>query len=220
MRYNSIFDIIGPIMVGPSSSHTAGAARIGKTARDIFGRQPAKAEITLYGSFARTYRGHGTDIAIVGGILNLNADDENIVNSFNLAQKLGVDIQLKVVPEEPDHPNTARIKLTDEKGSLEIVGISLGGGKITITEIEGFKISLSGESPTLLVFHRDRFGAIAAVAKVLANNEINIGHMEVARKSKGDLALMVIETDQDLSVDIIGEVEQIDLVYKVALINP
>ncbi|MCL5779341.1 MAG: L-serine ammonia-lyase, iron-sulfur-dependent subunit beta [Firmicutes bacterium] len=221
MRYNSIFDIIGPIMVGPSSSHTAGAARIGKTARDIFGRQPTNAEITLYGSFAQTYRGHGTDLALVGGILNLNADNEDMVNSFQLARDRGVEIIFKIVPEESDyHPNCARVRLSDSEGSLEAVGISLGGGKITMTEIEGFKISLSGDSPTLLVFHHDRYGAVARVAQVLACKEINIGHMEVARKSRGDQALMVIETDQDLTDEIIEDVKQIDHVYSVALLTP
>ncbi|CCO09087.1 L-serine ammonia-lyase, iron-sulfur-dependent subunit beta [Desulforamulus hydrothermalis] len=221
MRYTSVFDIIGPVMVGPSSSHTAGAARIGKTARHIFGRQPAKAEITLYGSFAQTYRGHGTDLALVGGILDLAADDENIINSFQLARRLGVEIVFKVVPEESDyHPNTARVRLSDSHGSLEVVGISVGGGKITVTEIEGFRISLSGDSPTLLVFHHDRYGAVARVAQVLACNEINIGHMEVARKSKGDLALMVIETDQDLTEEIIRDVKRIDHVFSIALLKP
>ncbi|ABO49786.1 L-serine ammonia-lyase [Desulforamulus reducens MI-1] len=221
MRYNSIFDIIGPVMVGPSSSHTAGAARIGKTTRNIFGRVPTRAEITLYGSFAQTYRGHGTDLALVGGILNLNANDENIVRSFQIAKDFGVEIIFKTVAEESDyHPNTARVCLSDSKGSLEVVGISVGGGKITITEIEGFKISLSGDSPTLLVFHHDRFGAIAKVAQVLACNEINIGHMEVARRSRGDQALMVIETDQDLTNETIKAVKRIDPEYRIALIIP
>ncbi|AEG61045.1 L-serine ammonia-lyase, iron-sulfur-dependent subunit beta [Desulforamulus ruminis] len=220
MRYNTIFDIIGPIMVGPSSSHTAGAARIGKTARGIFGRQPTRAEITLYGSFAQTYRGHGTDIAIVGGILNLSPDDQGIVHSLNMVREKGVKVELKIVEEALDHPNTARIKLSDERGTLEIMGVSLGGGKISITEMNGFKISLSGESPTLLVFHQDRYGVIAQVAQVLARNEINIGHMEVARRSKGDEALMVIETDQELTAEHIEDVEKISHVYKVAILRP
>ncbi|AQS58665.1 L-serine ammonia-lyase, iron-sulfur-dependent subunit beta [Desulforamulus ferrireducens] len=221
MHYNSIFDIIGPIMVGPSSSHTAGAARIGKTARDIFGRRPKKATITFYGSFAQTYRGHGTDLAIVGGILDLGADDERIIRSFEIAKEQGVDIEFITIPEESDyHPNTAKIRLVDDQGTFELVGISIGGGKITITEIEGFKISLSGESPTLLVFHHDRYGAIARVAHVLACNKINVGHMEVARKSKGELALMVIETDQDITEETLEDVKKIDHVYNVALLNP
>lgn len=221
MRYGSVFDIIGPIMVGPSSSHTAGAARIGRTARDIFGRQPTKAEITLYGSFAQTYRGHGTDLAIVGGVLDFNADDERIVDSLKLAEAAGIQVVFQIVPEEADyHPNTARIRLSDSQGSLELVGISVGGGKITIREIEGFKISLSGESPTLLVFHHDRYGSIARVAQVLALNQINIGHMEVARHSKGDLALMVIETDQDLQEDTIQEIGNIKHVTSVSLLIP
>lgn len=221
MHYNSIFDIIGPVMVGPSSSHTAGAARIGKTAREIFGRAPHRVEITLYGSFAQTYRGHGTDLALAAGILNINADDERIVRSWQLAKEAGVDIDIKTVVEESDvHPNTARIFLSDQQGSLEVVGISIGGGKIRITEIAGFKIALSGESPTLLVFHHDRFGVIAKVAQILALNEINIGQMEVARRAKGDQALMVIETDQNLAEEIIEEVKKIETVYQVALLNP
>lgn len=221
MHYNSIFDIIGPIMVGPSSSHTAGAARIGKTARDIFGRRPQRAKITFYGSFAQTYRGHGTDLAIVGGILDLGADDERIIRSFEIAKEQGVDLEFITVPEESEyHPNTAKIRLVDDQGSFELVGISIGGGKITIKEIEGFKISLSGENPTLLVFHHDRYGAIARVAQVLACNEINVGHMEVARKSKGELALMVIETDQEITAETLADVKEIDHVYNVALLNP
>lgn len=220
MRYTSIFDIIGPVMVGPSSSHTAGAVRIGRTARSIFGRQPSKAEVTLYGSFAQTFRGHGTDIAIIGGVLNFNTDDQSIVRSMDLAREYGVDIEMKIVKEELDHPNTARIRLSDNEDSLELVGVSLGGGKISIKEIEGFKISLGGECPTLLVFHDDRYGAIAQVAQALAYSQINIGHMEVARRSKGDRALMVIETDQGLNEEIIEAVKDISHVYKVALLNP
>ncbi len=221
MPYNSIFDIIGPIMVGPSSSHTAGAARIGKTAREIFGRCPQKAKITFYGSFAQTYRGHGTDLAIVGGILDLNADDEKIIRSFEIAKEQGVAIEFVTVPEESAyHPNTAKVSLVDDQGSFELVGISIGGGKITIKEIEGFKISLSGENPTLLVFHHDRYGAIARVAQILALNRINVAHMEVARKSKGDLALMVIETDQEIPGETLEDVKKIDHVYNVALLNP
>lgn len=220
MRYNTIFDIIGPIMVGPSSSHTAGAARIGKTARGIFGRQPTRAEINLYGSFAQTYRGHGTDIAIVGGVLDLSADDEAIVNSLNIAKEQGVEVELKIVDEAVEHPNTARVKLNDGQGSLEVTGVSLGGGKISIIEVDGFKISLSGESPTLLVFHQDRYGAIAQVAQALAGNHVNIGHMEVARRSKGEQALMVIETDQELTGENIEDIREIPQVSKVAVLRP
>lgn len=220
MGYTTIFDIIGPIMVGPSSSHTAGAVRIGRIARNIFGRQPNRAEISLYGSFARTYRGHGTDIALVGGILNYNTDDEHIVDSLAQAKTEGIEVEFKIITEELYHPNTARVRLSNGEDTLELLGISLGGGKVSIREIDGFKISLTGESPTMLVFHYDRYGAIAQVAQILALSKINIGHMEVARRSKGDRALMVIETDQDISPDTLHGVNSIEHVYKVALLNP
>ncbi|RYD03371.1 hypothetical protein N752_20155 [Desulforamulus aquiferis] len=160
MGYNTIFDIIGPVMIGPSSSHTAGAVRIGRIARSIFGRQPERAEIALYGSFAQTFRGHGTDIAIVGGVLNFDTDDQSIVNSIELAKQYGVTVDLRIIKEDLEHPNTAKIRLSDKEGALELIGVSLGGGKISIKEIEGFKISLSGESPSLLVFHHDRYGQL------------------------------------------------------------
>lgn len=220
MKYRTVFDIIGPVMIGPSSSHTAGAARIGLAARTIFGRQPKKAEITFYGSFAKTYRGHGTDVAIVGGILGFDTYDDRIVKSLELAKEAGVTIKFKAVEEQRDHPNTARVYLEDEQGSLEAVGISIGGGKMEIIEINGFELKLSGASPSLLVLHEDRFGMIASVATVLANHRINVGYMQVSRKDKGSEALMIIETDEPVTEEVQREIELLDDIFNVSMLNP
>lgn len=218
MKYRTVFDIIGPVMIGPSSSHTAGAARIGRTARALFGRKPTKAVITFFGSFAKTYRGHGTDVAIVGGILDFDTFDQRIANSLEIARQEGIRIIFRTSEEILDHPNTARIRLEDEQGSTEIVGISIGGGKIEITEWNHFDIKLSGNSPALFVMHQDRYGAIASVASVLARYKINIGFMQVSRKEKGASALMIIETDQPVDEAVQKEVaEQPDITQVSAL---
>lgn len=219
MKYQSVFDIIGPVMIGPSSSHTAGAARIGRAARSLFGRQPKKAIITLYGSFAKTYQGHGTDVAIIGGLLDFDTYDNRITDSMVIAKDFGFDYQFVLSEEITEHPNTARIYLEDELGSIEVVGVSIGGGKADITEINGFKLKVSGLSPSLIVIHEDRFGVIASVANVLGFNEINIGYMEVARKEKGSLALMVMELDQQISDAVIDSITNLPYVKRVALLK-
>lgn len=219
MKYQSVFDIIGPVMIGPSSSHTAGAARIGRSARSLFGRQPKKAIITLYGSFAKTHKGHGTDVAIIGGLLDFDTYDNRIIDSMVIARDLGIDYQFVLSDDVTEHPNTARIYLEDELGSIEVVGVSVGGGKADITEINGFKLKVSGLSPSLIVIHEDRFGVIASVANVLGFNEINIGYMEVARKEKGSLALMVMELDQQISDAVIDSITKLPYVKRVALLK-
>jgi L-serine dehydratase len=214
MKYRSAFDIIGPVMIGPSSSHTAGAARIGRVARTLFGKQPKKAIISLYGSFAKTYRGHGTDVAVVGGILDFDTDDERIPASLTIAEEAGMDVSFTIEDTVMDHPNTVKIRLFDEDKELELVGISIGGGTIEITELNTFKLKLSGENPAILV-HNDVFGIISSVSTVLANHEINIGHMEVSRKEKGQMALMVIEVDQKIQSDVMKEIEGLENVSQV-----
>ncbi|WP_062105111.1 L-serine ammonia-lyase, iron-sulfur-dependent subunit beta [Bacillus niameyensis] len=216
MKYKSVFDIIGPVMIGPSSSHTAGAARIGRVARSLFGREPKWAKIFLYESFAKTYRGHGTDVAIVGGLLDFDTDDERIIEALNIAKERNMNIEFIEEAANVDHPNTARILMGDEDGELELVGISIGGGKIEITELNGFELKLSGHHPAILVVHDDRYGAIAAVSNILSKHEINIGHMEVSRKEKGKMALMTIEVDQNIDPSIIDEISQLPNITKVA----
>jgi len=218
MKYKSVFDIIGPVMIGPSSSHTAGAARIGRLARTLFGREPKWANISLYGSFAKTYKGHGTDVAIVGGILDFDTHDERIIQAIDIAKGHGMKIRFIEEDAITDHPNTARIQIGDENGELELVGISIGGGKVEITELNGFELKLSGHHPAILVVHNDRFGAIASVSNILAKHEINIGHMDVSRKEKGKMALMTIEVDHNIGDHILQEIEQLPIVLKVTKI--
>lgn len=218
VKFRSVFDIIGPIMIGPSSSHTAGALRIGKVARNLFGRRPKWAHIHLYGSFAETYKGHGTDVAIVGGLLNFDTFDDRLIRSFEIAKEEGLDYAFFIEQGIPDHPNTAKIVVGDELGELEVVGISVGGGKIEIAEINGFKLKLTGENPAIVILNNDRFGCIANVANILAKHEINIGHMEVSRKEKGKLALMVLELDEDINNEIMDEIHALPNILQVARI--
>lgn len=220
MKYRTIFDIIGPIMIGPSSSHTAGAARIGMVARTLLGKQPKWVEISFYGSFAKTYKGHGTDLAIVGGVLGFDTSDQRIKNSLDIANDLGIDISIEVESAVTDHPNTAKVRLgTSTEDVLELVGISIGGGKIEIIELNSFQLKLSGNHPAILVVHDDRYGVIAAVSNVLAKHEINIGHMEVSRKEKGKEALMVIEVDQNPADYLLMEVGSLPNISKVTKIH-
>lgn len=205
-------------MIGPSSSHTAGAARIGRVARNLFGRQPKWANIHLYGSFADTYRGHGTDVALVGGLLDFDTHDERIIQALELAKDAGLMVNFFEEQEVPDHPNTAKIIIGDEQGELEVVGISIGGGKIEIDEINGFKLKLTGEHPAIVVLNNDRFGCIAAVANILAKHEINIGHMEVSRREKGKMALMVLETDENVDDKVMKEIAEMPNILQVARI--
>ncbi|OCA85484.1 L-serine dehydratase, iron-sulfur-dependent subunit beta [Bacillus sp. FJAT-27225] len=218
MKYKSVFDIIGPVMIGPSSSHTAGAARIGRVARSLFGREPKWANISLYGSFAKTYRGHGTDVALIGGLLDFETDDQRIIEAIDIANAKGIKVTFIEEDAITDHPNTARVMIGDDMGELELVGISIGGGKIEITELNGFELKLSGHHPAILVVHNDRFGAIADVANVLAKNKINIGHMEVSRKDVGKMALMTIEVDQNIDQELLDELEKLPNILKVTKI--
>lgn len=218
MKYRTVFDIIGPVMIGPSSSHTAGAARIGRAARTIFGRKPQRAIITLYGSFAKTYRGHGTDIALAGGLLNFDTFDKRMVRSLEIAKEEGIDIQFRVSDDLTDHPNTARIYLEDEQGNIEVVGISIGGGKMEIIELNGFQLKLTGNHPVLLVLHQDQYGAVAKVATVLAEHKINIGFMQVSRKEKGSQALMSVETDQPVDPSVRDQIKNLPGIHSVTIL--
>ncbi|MGM0827141.1 MAG: L-serine ammonia-lyase, iron-sulfur-dependent subunit beta [Bacillota bacterium] len=219
MKYKSVFDIIGPVMIGPSSSHTAGAARIGRVARNLFRREPKWATISFYGSFAKTYKGHGTDVAIVGGILDYDTYDERIIESINVAKRKGIKIKFQEEDAITDHPNTARIRMGDDKGEIELVGISIGGGKVEIIELNGFELKLSGHHPAILVVHDDRFGAIASVSNIIAKHQLNIGHMDVSRKEKGQMALMTIEVDQPIDEAVINELTSLPNITQVTRIS-
>jgi L-serine dehydratase len=215
MKYRSAFDIIGPVMIGPSSSHTAGAARIGRVARTLFGQLPKKAIISLYGSFAKTYKGHGTDFAIVAGLLDFDTFDERMPQSLDIAREMGLEVVFRIEEAVMDHPNTVKINLYNDDNELELVGISIGGGTIEITELNSFPLKLTGEHPAILVVHQDRFGIISAVTNVLSKHEINIGHMEVSRLEKGEMALMVIEVDQNIDEMVIKELQHLSNVSQI-----
>jgi L-serine dehydratase len=218
MKYKSVFDIIGPIMIGPSSSHTAGAARIGRVARTLFAREPKWIHVSFYGSFAKTFKGHGTDVAIIGGVLDFDTFDERIISAIKIAEEKGISITFREEEAITDHPNTARVRIGDDNGEIELVGISIGGGKIEITELNGFELKLSGTNPAILVVHNDRYGVIASVSNVLAKYEINISHMEVSRKEKGQLALMTIEVDQTIDEKVREELTTLPNILQVTKI--
>ena len=205
-------------MVGPSSSHTAGAVRIAKIARDFLDEEITWARIYLYGSFAKTYKGHGTDLALVGGLLGFNTDDRRMRDSFNIAKDKGMEIEFLEDTAAAEHPNTVRLQIGNETNNIEVVGISIGGGKVQITELNGFVLRLSGNHPAILIMHNDRAGAIASVTKILAKHHINIGHMEVNRKDVGKEALMVIEVDQNVDDCILFELEKADHIQQVSKI--
>ncbi len=195
VRFHSVFDIIGPVMVGPSSSHTAGAARIGRVVREIFGEAPTRIDVYLYESFAKTYRGHGTDVAIVGGLLGMAPDDARLPDSLKIAHEQGIKVTFVPKSDKVDHPNSARIVLQRGDHKLTVLGESIGGGNIRITELNGFKISLSMGTPTYITIHDDVPGMIAAVTQIFSEATINIGTMTVTREAKGERAIMLIEVD-------------------------
>ncbi|MGH2569052.1 MAG: L-serine ammonia-lyase, iron-sulfur-dependent subunit beta, partial [Bacteroidota bacterium] len=195
-EHPSIFDILGPIMIGPSSSHTAGASRIGYIARQLLHDSPKKAIVTLYNSFAKTHKGHGTDKAIIGGILGFGPDDERIRDSHELARKQGLEWEFHFRGDSVKfHSNTARVKLVGEKGGMvEVVGASLGGGRIRIQEIEGFPVDFNAQTHTLVIIAEDVPGSIQHISGAIAGRGVNIANMFVSRSETK--ANMVIELDQ------------------------
>lgn len=207
MKNFSAFDIIGPRMIGPSSSHTAGAARLAKVARRIAGKDIREAVFVLYGSFMRTYKGHGTDKALVAGILGMNPDDERLRDSFALAEQRGLKYRFEKDETKAAHPNTVKVVATSGSGEQSvIVGASTGGGNILITEINGIEVQLTGEYPTLIVSHRDKPGVIADVTRMLGDRSINIAFMRVFRRNRGEEAYMVIETDERVNKSVREEI--------------
>lgn len=210
LRYRSVFDIIGPVMVGPSSSHTAGAVRIGKIVRSIFGELPEQVEIHLYESFAKTYKGHGTDIALVGGLLGMDTDNEDLPDAPRIAYEQGMEISYVPHPQEPSaHPNTARLIVKKGKRSMTVTGLSIGGGMIKVTELNGFDISVSAGVPTFVIIQKDIPGIIAKVSKIFAEHDVNVAKMNVTREAKGEKAIMILEVDNPNVEDLIEEMKQI-----------
>jgi L-serine dehydratase len=197
----SLLDIIGPVMVGPSSSHTAGACRIGLLARCLVNGTPERALIELHGSFARTGEGHGTDKAIVGGLLGFRPDDERLRSALDIMEHEGLDYRFEKTTIANDaHPNTVRLTLERGSAKAVVVGSSLGAGRIKLTEIDGYPVDVSGSLPTVLVVAEDRPGSVARIAGILAEEGVNLATMRVTRKHRGGDAFMVIECDEPPSV--------------------
>ncbi len=196
---SSVFDMIGPVMIGPSSSHTAGVVRIGLAAYKILGGQPDSAEITFYNSFARTYEGHGSDRAILAGLMNFQTDDKRIKDAIDLATKANLKFTFKSVGNASTlHPNSVRLVLQKGDRKIEVLGESKGGGIINISEVNGFKADFSANLHTAIIFADDVKGSIAFIASVLAHDDCNIATMSVSRKGKNDLACQVIEMDSGI----------------------
>ena len=194
----NLFDILGPVMVGPSSSHTAGAVRIGRMARRLLGEgTPVMAHIALSGSFAATGQGHGTDRALVAGLLGMRTYDERIPMSFDVAKEKGMGYVFSRVNLSSEHPNTAKIDLVGKSGkSLSMIASSLGGGRIMVVEMNGLRVSFSGDLPTLIVQNLDQPGHVRDVSDVLAKNGVNIATLHLYRDYPGGNAVMIIETDK------------------------
>ena len=222
----SLLDIIGPVMVGPSSSHTAGACRIGLLARCLVGGTPERARIELHGSFARTGEGHGTDKAIVGGLLGFRPDDDRLRTALEIAERDGLDYHFEktTLGEDVDvHPNTARITVERGDRSAVMVGSSLGAGRILVTEIDGYPVEVSGNYHTIVLVAEDVRGSIARIAGLLADHGLNIATLRLTRKKRGGDAFMVIEIDErpDESVrDAIRELPWVRWAFRLDKVGP
>jgi len=215
------FDILGPIMIGPSSSHTAGAARLAKIAAVIAGSNLVKVDFLLHGSFAKTYRGHGTDRALVAGILGMDPWDEKLKDSLEIAKQNGLSIAFKEADLGDVHPNTVKFHMTKKSGRvISVVGSSIGGGSIVITEVDGQKVQFTGEYPTLIINHMDKPGMISKITTLMYEENINIAFMRVFRSQKGFKATMVFETDEPVTDGIIHKIDAIGDVNSIKAINP
>lgn len=215
-KFQSVFDIIGPVMIGPSSSHTAGAVRIGKVVNSIFGEEPEEVTFHLYNSFAKTYQGHGTDKALVAGILGLDTDDPDIKNSLEIAHQKEIHIYWKILKDSnAPHPNTVRISVRKGNKEMSITGVSIGGGAIEVTELNGFSVSLNMNTPTLIIVHQDIPGMIAKVTVILSEYNINIAQMNVTRERAGEKAIMIIEVDSRNCQDAVNHIRDIRNLHNV-----
>ena len=216
MKYRSVFDIIGPIMVGPSSSHTAGAVRIGLLTRYIFGYQPEKIKITLYGSFKETYKGHGTDIALIGGLLGYNTSDTRIRTSLEDAKEAGIDFEFIESEVEHIHPNTAKLEVEAGRHSLDLVGKSIGGGKMIIFELLGFDVNLSGDFPNYFIFYKfsesNKVQLLLEVETIFGNNKVSTNFSDSILEGEN---LLVVETLEKISEEQLEKITNLEYVNEV-----
>jgi len=216
----SIFNVIGPVMIGPSSSHTAGAAKLARIARLIAGGPYKHVSFGLHGSFAKTYKGHGTDRALVAGAMGLHEYDERLADSFALADAAGFTYDFYETELEGMHENSVKMTFTmNDGGTNEIIGSSIGGGQILIVNINGFPVEFTAESSALIISQKDKPGVISDVSRVLAEHGINIGTMKVSRTAKDDLAFCIIETDDLISGGVVQQISMVEHVLCVQAIN-
>ena len=217
----NVFDILGPVMIGPSSSHTAGAARIGRITLALLGAPAVKAHILLHGSFAKTYKGHGTDKALIAGIMGMATDDPRIRQAPELAKEQGLAVEIETGDIDGAHPNTARITLEDAGGrSVCLLGSSVGGGNILVTEINGMEVAVTGQQTTLIVLHRDAPGTIASVTEVMAEAGANICNFRLSRQKRGGAAVMTIEVDGTFGPEINERIKTLDNVFSSIMLQP
>ncbi len=218
---SSVFDMIGPVMIGPSSSHTAGVVRIARAALKLLGGIPEEADIVFYNSFARTYEGHGSDRAIIAGLLDYHTDDKRIKDALDLAKENNLKYTFKSVGNASAlHPNTIRLNLKLGDKKIEVVGESKGGGVINIAEVNGFKADFSANLHTLIILADDVKGSVAFLANILAHDDCNIATMSVSRKGKNDLACLVIEMDSGVKPVTLAYVRSLSWVKEVVIYIP
>lgn len=215
-----VFDVIGPIMIGPSSSHTAGAARLGKIARTIVNKPIKSVTFLLHGSFKETYKGHGTDRALVAGILGMEPEDARLRTSLDIAKEEGLKVEFQPADLGQVHPNTVKCLITDcDDMCWEVLGSSIGGGMVAIQEINGNKVKISGEHPTVITCHDDIPGTVSKISTLIYENNINIAHMTLGRSQKGKDATMTMEVDTRLSDEIIEKIKKVEGINRVIVIN-
>jgi L-serine dehydratase len=215
-----LFDIIGPIMIGPSSSHTAGAARIGRVTRRLLGAAPVRAQIGFHGSFATTWRGHGTDRAVIGGLLDMDVDDARLRDSLAIAEAEGLAYTFETIHLRDAHPNTMTLRVTAADGRmLQVQAASIGGGRILIQAVDGLEVHFTGEDDTLIIRHRDMPGAIAQVSSQLALSGVNIATMRVFRQEEGGSAIMALEIDALPDADTVDSLKHLRGMKSVTLLE-
>lgn len=222
MSFISVFDVLGPNMIGPSSSHTAGAAKIAYLAQKMITGPLIQVDFTLYGSFARTYRGHGTDRALLGGIMGFTTDDMRIRNSFEIAENKGIAFTFQPDEEETDvHPNTVDIHMVNKAGQeMTVRGESLGGGKVRISRINKVQVDFTGEYSAVIVIQKDRPGVVAHITKALSDRNVNIAFMRLFREGKGNVAYTIVESDGHLPENIREELLKNGHVHDVMIVQP
>ena len=221
MAFISLFEVIGPNMVGPSSSHTAGAVSMALLARKLFPAEIKKVEFTLYGSFAKTYRGHGTDRALLGGLMGFETDDLRIRDSLSIAKERNLDYHFSIGQDTgEEHPNTADIDMTGVNGErLFVRGVSIGGGKVKIVRLNQIDVDFTGEYSTLIISQTDRPGVVAHITKVLSEREVNIAFMRLFREEKGAKAFTVVESDERIPDEVVEQIRENPLVSDVMLVQ-